>query len=117
MVEMVNLEYACFPPFIQQTAMGIYDPETDIPRIRQKYIDEMLEDPADIWIKVVEKASGKIVAGSNWKVYLNGPPEDRPMDTAPSWLEGEARERSETFVEKANETRLSWMKGVSFICM
>ena len=67
MVEMVDLEYACFPPFIREAAMGITVPERDIPRIRQLYIDTMTSEPADIWIKVVDTSTGRMVAGSNWR--------------------------------------------------
>lgn len=47
--------------------MGILDYDRDIPRIRQLYLDRMRAEPEDIWIKVVDTATGKIIAGSNWK--------------------------------------------------
>lgn len=95
--------------------MGVLDRERDLPRIRGKYIHEMTTDPADIWIKVTDKASGRIVAGSNWRIYLHGPPADRPMDTIPEWVEGDVRARSEAFVGGAEKTRKEVMEGVGFI--
>ena len=32
----------------------------------------MREDPKAIWVKVVEDSTGEVVAGSCWKVWLNG---------------------------------------------
>lgn len=95
--------------------MGIYDRARDLPRLRALYTATMTADPADLWVKVVDVATGRIVAGSNWRVYVNGPPEDRPMDPVPWWLEGEARERAARFVEAADAVRLREMRGTGFM--
>lgn len=92
---VVRLQYACFPPFIREMCMGCFS-EADIPKIRDKYVQQMYvylhlashdlglhgadlvlrggrrEDPRDIWVKVVEERTGEVVAGSCWKVWLNG---------------------------------------------
>jgi len=96
--ELTALEYRCFGPFVREIFMGCKT-EADLPLITQKQASILANDPHDMWIKVVDMASGQIVAGSNWRVYPSGAPESSD-DTAAEWLDGEAREKATQIFDK-----------------
>lgn len=57
-----------------------------------------------VWLKVVDRASGKIVAGSQWKVFPSFSPasaDDKPAE----WLEGEDLTKATQILEKMNAAR------------
>lgn len=115
MPALIALQYTSFAPPIREAAMGCFSP-TDIPKILAKYVAEMASDPSDLWIQVKDAESGEVVAGSNWKVYLNGPPEVGSRGSeVPGWLEGEARERSERFAGGMEGLRKRVLDGVPFL--
>jgi len=84
MVELIDLEYECFPDFVRESMMGCFSP-ADIPRIRAKHVKEMLEMPSDIWVYIKDIESGRIIAGSNWRVYLNREAGLKGADAPPPW--------------------------------
>lgn len=95
--EMARLMYACFPPFVRQILMGCQS-EEDLPRYVAFLEDELRTHHHAVWVKVVDKASGRIAAASLWKVYPNaGIPADGG-DAVMSWLEGEQRAAAEKLV-------------------
>ena len=110
MDEIVDLQYDCFPGFVREVFMGCFS-KNDLPRVRDLFIDKMQQDPNDVWIKVVDKLSGNVVAASNWKLYVNGPSSGGVKDEAPEWLEGELREKSKAMMKKVNEKRAEAMTG------
>ncbi|KAI6800080.1 hypothetical protein KC332_g4448 [Hortaea werneckii] len=103
MLELVQVAYGCFPPILCGIFMGCKS-EADLPRLAEHYLKELREDPFTIWLKVVDKASGRIVAGSQWKVFPSFSPaftDDKP----PEWLEGEDLAKSTRVLEKMNAAR------------
>ncbi|KAK6429086.1 hypothetical protein LTR95_014766 [Oleoguttula sp. CCFEE 5521] len=112
MLEMTKLQYACFPPFVRLNFMGCHS-EADIPKITDIYIKAMSEDPADIWIKVTDPETGKIIAGADWKVYMSVPQLD--AEHMPPWLEGKEAEESREFIKKMSEGRWKAMDGKPYI--
>lgn len=76
-----------------------------------RYLKKMQNDPHDIWIKIVDRENGSIIAASNWKVYLNGRSTDAIEDFAPPWLKGEALELSEKLCEESVAARAKSMPG------
>ncbi|KAK3723124.1 hypothetical protein LTR37_001847 [Vermiconidia calcicola] len=110
MEDIVSLEYDCFPPFVREAFMGC-NSKDHLPRILEKYKQQMCTDKIDTWIKVVDKESGAVVAASNWKVYVNGTTDGGSEDEVPEWLEGEMREKSEELTRKMNEYRRRAMPG------
>lgn len=101
--EIIQLQYACFRPFIREKFMGCRT-EEDIPRLLSKQEKILREDNHDIWIKVVHNESGRIVAASNWRLYLKSAPvelDDRP----PEWLDEEALARANAVLREANAVR------------
>ncbi|KAK3710706.1 hypothetical protein LTR37_010125 [Vermiconidia calcicola] len=72
--ELVRAEYECFPDFVREAFLRCSS-EGDLPRLTQYSVDYMTRDPHVVWVKVVDNASGKIVAGSQWKAYPSNAPE------------------------------------------
>ena len=92
-----------FHHFVRELFMGCRN-KADLPRLVKHYIDNMEADQHVIWIKVVESATGRIVACSQWKVFPNVEPRSNG-DQPPPWLEGEKRERSAKMMQQFNERR------------
>lgn len=101
--EIGRLQYLCFPAFIREIFMGCKT-EDDLPRITRKHVSTLDKDPHDVWIKIVDTATGKIVAASNWKIYPNSTA-DSAGDEAPDWLDGDALERSRMILSAMNDAR------------
>lgn len=77
----------------------------------RRYLRKMQEDPHDIWIKVVDREIGSIIAASNWKVYVNRKSTDAIGEFAPPWLEGESLEKSKKLCHESEAARASAMPG------
>ncbi|KAK5175581.1 uncharacterized protein LTR77_000720 [Saxophila tyrrhenica] len=103
--EVVELQYDAFPDFARRAFMGCYSRD-DIAKVAAYYMEEMRTDPSDIWIKVNDVESGKIVAASNWKLYSTSAL-PHGTDKVPTWIEDEeAKELTRTILEPMNELRL-----------
>lgn len=114
MEELIKLTYKCFPPSIRLLFMGCHD-EDDIPKYTEMAIKIMQEDPNDIWIGVRDIETGKFIAGSNWKVYLNGNVSVTGEDEIPKWLEGEDLATSQKLIGEMAASRTKNMPG-PYIC-
>lgn len=114
MKELTKLTYDCFPPEIRLLFMGCHN-EDDIPKYTERAIKIMKEDPNDIWIGVKDTKTGKFIAGSNWKVYLNGNISVSGEDEIPKWLEGEELAASEKLIREMVASRAKNMPG-PYIC-
>ncbi|CAJ2506878.1 Uu.00g080640.m01.CDS01 [Anthostomella pinea] len=104
--EIIALQYTAFPPVARELFMGCAS-EADLPRCTASYARVMQTNEHDVWIKVVDTASGAVVAASNWKIYPNGsaPPPSSANDEPPDWLEGEARKRAARVLGAMNQAR------------
>lgn len=79
----------------------------DLHKLAAKYAEDMVTNPTDIWIKVTSSATGKIVAASNWKLYLGSAPvEPRGLDEVMPWLDGEIALEAKRILEPMNEARI-----------
>ena len=83
----------------------------DLPRYKQGHLERHRTDPNDVWVKVTDKKSGRIVAASNWKVYVNGKTGGGVQEAAPQHLEGEELATSKAIMEKMNATKAESMPG------
>ena len=102
--EIVQLQYNCFEEWIRRIFMGVHSPE-DLPRCAQRFVEHMQNDPNDAWVKVMDKSTGRIVAASNWKVYVNGKTDGGVKDSPPEGLQGEDLEKSREIMEKVNQKK------------
>ncbi|KAK3052364.1 hypothetical protein LTR09_006574 [Extremus antarcticus] len=103
--EIVDLMYDAFEDFVRRVVMGCYS-QDDMPKLVAQYIGEMQNDPSDIWIKVSDVNTGKIVAASNWKLCATAST-PRGVDEVKPWIQDEeAIELSRTVLEPLNELRL-----------
>ncbi|KAI0475728.1 acyl-CoA N-acyltransferase [Xylariaceae sp. FL0804] len=103
MLEMIDVEYDCFPDFVRSIFMGCPS-KADIPRLADHEKEDMKNDPHIVWLKLVDNSSGRIVAGSQWKVFPSHAP-DSSDDTPAPWLEGDKRERALVVMRGFNEKR------------
>ena len=108
--EITELQYDCFPDWIRRIFMGCHSRE-DLSRCKKDQLQHMQNDPNDVWIKVTDKKSGRIIAASNWKVYVNGKSCGGVQESAPETLEGEELERSREIMEKMNAAKAKSMPG------
>jgi hypothetical protein len=113
--EIVKLQYRCFPPEIRVIFMGCHS-EAELPKITAKYIQQYSSEPNDVWIGVKDNETGKFVAGSNWKVYVNGENQAAATDEPPEWLEPEEFAASKKLIEAMTASRAKNMPG-PFVCM
>ncbi|KAL1874780.1 hypothetical protein VTK73DRAFT_199 [Phialemonium thermophilum] len=104
--EITHVQYRSFEsPYIRELFMGCRT-EADIPRLVRHFAATAAADPSDIWVKVFEVATGRIVAASNWKVHPNAAAARTALREKPaSWLQGEARARAEKAYEAIEEAR------------
>ncbi|GAB1312410.1 N-acetyltransferase domain-containing protein [Madurella fahalii] len=102
--ELARLQYRCFPPVVREIFMGCKT-EDDLPRLVRRHEKLMQQDSSDVWIKVTDQTTGRVVAASNWKVYVNGPVPASADEEPPEWLEGEALEKSRKIHRALNEAR------------
>ena len=110
MDELLNLQYDCFPTEICEVFMGCHS-RADLGWVKENYVGKMLKDPNDVWVKVVDNDTGRMIAGSNWKLYANGKSDGGVKDEVPAALEGEAREKSQKIIDMMNEKRAQAMPG------
>ena len=90
--------------------MGCHSP-ADLPRIQHTYVESMQKNLHEVWVAVKDCETGKFIAASNWRVYVNGEGGARDADEPPEWLEGEDLERSKGVISRMNEVRAKSMPG------
>ncbi len=108
--ELVFLEFDCFPPFIRSIFLGC-DTKDELFKIQRVYAQNMQDDPHDIWTKVVDRESGKIIAASNWKVHINGTSNGGVGDEPLPWLDAETYDKSKEICDKMKVARANSMPG------
>ncbi|KAI4718001.1 hypothetical protein E4T48_05761 [Aureobasidium sp. EXF-10727] len=95
---IVACEFRTFhETFIRDIFMGP-DTASNQSRLAAYYHNILHTNTADIWIKVTERETGKIVAASNWRVHMGFVPEHEEEDLGWEWLEGD-----EVKLEKCRE--------------
>ncbi|RMD39682.1 hypothetical protein DV735_g5445, partial [Chaetothyriales sp. CBS 134920] len=113
LAEILALEYASFPTFVREVLMGCSS-EADLPRAVEHAVSKQgataaaatSGDPHDIWIKVTDNATGKIIAASNWKVHLNAWYSAEVSDDKPlPWLTPEQAQQAKETLDGMNEKR------------
>lgn len=113
--EMLELMYNCFSTWMTERFMGCFSLD-DLPKFISKYTKIMKEDPTDIWVKVTDPETNKIIAATNWKLYLGSERAiARGRDEPPEWLEGEQVTESWKLVGALNEARIPANKD-PFLC-
>jgi hypothetical protein len=108
--EIAELEYDCFPEFVRRLFMGCHS-RADLKKCKDRHLKHMQNDPNDAWIKVTDKKTGRIVAASNWKLYVNGQSHGGAKEEPPEDLEGEDLKKSREIFEKMNATKADKMPG------
>ncbi|EMC98614.1 hypothetical protein BAUCODRAFT_375716 [Baudoinia panamericana UAMH 10762] len=104
---LTRLQYDAFPPFIRKIFMGCSTPliQDELDVYIERLVDEANEHPNDVWIGVKDTETGKFVAGSDWRVFTNGPGGDRNADRPPDNVYGKEREACLGILGNMNEAR------------
>src|ERR1700761_2345713 len=89
MHEVAELNYDCFPEWAQRLFLGCRSRQ-DLPKLEQKYLNQLCKDRSLVWIKVIDKKTDKIIAASGWNVFVNGAPVDNGGDGTSEWATAEA---------------------------
>ena len=106
MPELAELMYKNFRPWVVARIMGLLS-EEDVPKVADMYKRIMLEDPTDIWMKVVDNETGKIAAATNWKLYLGSEKaQKRTWVQPPEWLDKEWTKESRMLLDALNEAKI-----------
>jgi hypothetical protein len=105
LLEITGLMYHCFDSWIMTRFVGCFS-INDLLRGTARYEKIMTEDPTDIWIKVVDTQTRKVIAASNWKLYLGSEKAiKRERNEPPEWLSDKLNEESEAIAKPLNEVR------------
>ena len=112
---ITNVLYTSFDQFARDNYFGVSTTD-DLPKLADKYAKIMANDAADVWVKVEDTTTGRIVAASNWKLYLASESAlPRVQDEPAPWLVGEAVEKQKLLLEPLNEARTKANPG-PFMC-
>jgi hypothetical protein len=92
--------------FIREVFMG-HDTPAGHKNLSAHYQNILRTNPADVWIKVEEKSTGKIVGASNWRVHMSSVPEHEEEDLGWGWLEGDEEKlrKVKEVIKDITETR------------
>jgi hypothetical protein len=104
---IITCEFLTFTdPFIREVFMGP-DTPSNHKTLSAHYQHILHTNPADVWIKVEEKETGKIVGASNWRVHMGSVPEHQEEDLGWEWLRGDEEKlgRVKEVVRDITETR------------
>jgi hypothetical protein len=104
---IIDCEFRTFTDtFIREVFMG-HDTPAGHANLSSHYQDILRTNPADVWIKVVEKATGKIVGASNWRVHMSSVPEHEEENLGWEWLEGDGEKmrKVKEVIREITETR------------
>lgn len=119
---ILDAEYDSFVEPIRTLVLGAPD-KTYLPRLVKHSQEELRGNPHLIWLYVRDESSGKIVAASNWKIFL-GPGWEQSGhadDTVVQWLgkdgvgTAEDKQTSEALLERMNARRLAAVGGGGFV--
>lgn len=93
MAEIVELDYRTNSnPVIREVFMAPDTVEGHASLVRERQ-QAMADNPTDYWLKVLDNATGRIIASSCWNVYAGSVPEPKiGVDT--SWLRSDSLERA-----------------------
>ena len=123
MREISELNYDSFPDWAQRLFLGCRSRQ-DLPKLEQKYQDQLRKDKTLVWVKVIDQESDKIIAVSGWNVFVNGAPVDSgsdgasewAMSEAPGWVDVSEREKSLALLQSMFEMRSRAMQS-PYLCM
>jgi hypothetical protein len=107
LLDILNVYYHCFSESDRTIFQGCTTIR-DIPMVQQSYTHDMKADHSDVWVQVRDAKTGQVVAASNWKVYVNGEPDDMGQ-RVPSWLEDVLYHQSKDAIETITTARKTIM--------
>ncbi len=110
--ELIALQFHAFSGLDFHDAL--FGPNTPAMRLRAKkgILKDMAEDAADVWLKITNGDTGRIVCGANWKVYPTyvSSTSEGKHGLSVDWYEGEEKEMAEFLVKDFTERRRGYCK-------
>lgn len=119
---IIDAEYDSFPPPIRALLLGTPN-KTYLPRLIAHSQEEMRMNPHLVWIYVRDGATKKIVAASQWKIFIGSGWEQtgHADDKVIPWLgvngvgTAEDKQAASELVNRMNERRLAAVGGAGFV--
>ncbi|KAK7702526.1 hypothetical protein SLS57_011314 [Botryosphaeria dothidea] len=93
--QLVDLHYKVIQGPISDILIG-YDTEACRQAAVDRWSKSMKEDPADVWLKVVDTETARVVSTAHWKIY----PTWVPIDTEPASLDWFTDDEERTLAEE-----------------
>jgi len=93
--ELLEVQFRAFSKVDIHTALFGHNTKEHRDLTKARFLKDMKEDSSDVWMKLVDESTGKIISGAQWKVYPTwAPPGEHPPFQA-DWFEGEERKAAE----------------------
>lgn len=107
MPELIRICWHSFPQIVRELLMGA-PTEADLPRtVAQYYQEQVRSDPHALWVKVVDNATGRVAAGSHWRIFPGASaPAGADEDSLPPWLDEESRVKAQGILDEMNRARV-----------
>jgi hypothetical protein len=116
MDEMLEVQFRAFSKVDIHTAL--FGPNTQHHRdlVKARFLQEMKEDAADCWMKLVDTSNNKIVSAAQWKIYPSWAPlPDHPF-VADFHEDAVDQECAEQMVVEFMEKRVKRMHNHAHVC-
>lgn len=80
---------------------AIFGPDTPASRTntKKRFLKGMTEDRTDVWHKVTDIDTGRLIAAANWKIYPTYVAAGEGHESTVDWFEGEEKEAAEYLVK------------------
>lgn len=102
--EITKLCWLSFPQHVRDLLLGC-PAEADLPRLVDHFARAAREDHHAVWVKTVDRATGKVAAAARWKVFPNAGQPASGDEVPPPWLEGAAMEEARGLLGEMNAER------------
>jgi len=114
--ELLEVQYMAFNVVPMHEAL--FGPNTPEQRakIKADFIKSMHSDSSDMWMKLVDKANGRIVSAALWKIYPSWNDNEERHDGQAPWFEGEERNMAEFLMRDFMDRRVKYMWNHPHVC-
>lgn len=115
MRQLVDLHYKVIQGPISDILIG-YDTEECRQAAVHRWSQAMRHDPADLWLKVVDTETGRIVSTAHWKLYPTWVPFNTELPSLSWFPEGEERTLAEEIIHTFYANRAQRQHGTPHVC-
>ncbi|EKG20959.1 Protein of unknown function DUF1295 [Macrophomina phaseolina MS6] len=116
MRQLVDLHYKVIQGPISDILIG-YDTEECRQAAVHRWSQAMRHDPADLWLKVVDTETGRIVSTAHWKLYPTWVPFNTELPSLSWFPEGEERTLAEEIIHTFYANRAQRQHGTPHVLL